>query len=658
MPKFFPKRFNGFDFMQRGIAEATFSESWDWSISGITTKNAERMNERPKYSGAMLGGAVKVLSVYLSNPGLSRNDLVIAMDAGSNVQHQFFVEDELGNEWYVWAKATRLAYESHDQQTKMTEFTFILDVDDPVYVAVAEDVDTWSVLADEDTHTVTIGGNQPTNPIIKITPGAPIGYYPFSLYVKNYNPIASLQTDGIDITNGGWDTAALVTAGDMLASGNDVRVIVDGVEAPRWFGGGGINSATTKIYIRLIWNAGAGILLKLRTALSGVTIPDRIEFQASKTVSAILAKFPLSGVIRVGNEEISYTNLNSTLCQADIVDRPVRGTSIAAHSIGDVCYWVEHDIRIIWGNPSADAPVYDESYKPQWDLATGSNSLRNYSSTTGFADVAGLRAGAFKPVAFNDGKGNLCRVYTGVHAAVEVEDPADVMGFELAAYEVQGKVYPDTGEIRWTYEHPALLTSVEVDGQKFKSFSNSIWPYSSALGFELKSSKDGKIFVREWYEDAPVDANTWEDIDHDASEALPTGTRIIMFRFIGSVNGVESNFIRAELDEAIIQLNASNLIQVGFNAAETNFQLGIEIVNTRTGESIFVDYPAAEGVPLTIDTGTFTVTYKGLNAINGLSWSSIRTRWLKLLPGDNPLQFFSSVGSVMQIQFTTHKRAL
>lgn len=658
MPKFFPVEYNGFSFDREGRVSATFNTVYDWDISGISTKNSERLNERPEYSGAVLGGVAKSLSVYLNQPDLDRNDLVIAMDAGSNVQRVFYVKDELGKRWYVNAKATKLAYENHDGNTKITEFIFILDVDDPVYRSEAQFEDIWNVTLDEEVHVVTIGGNQPTNPTFTITPGTPSGYYPFTYYMKCFNPINRQQTDGMDITGGGWDTATLVTAGDMLANGDDVRVLVNGVEVPRWFGGGGMDSATTAIYIRLVWKAGAGTALTLKRALSGVTTPTYIEFKVTAAAKAVLATFPSASVFRVQDEEISYRNLDPVKCRAEIVQREVRGTSIAAHIVGTVTHWVEHDVRIIYGNPAAAAPVYDERFKPLWNLTTSTNSVRNYDDTTGFADTDGLRAGAFKRIAIDDGKGNKSRVYSEEHAGRTVIDPAEVMGMEIASYQKQGKVYPDTAELAWVYEHPAIILSVESDGEKWKAFSNTIWPNTPTLGAELQSSPDSVTWTREWNEAIPASANTWTPITNNTNETLPSGTRFIRYHFIGSVNGVVSNFIRFEINEAIVTLTSANLIQVGFNAFEANYQLEIEIRNNRTNQSIFINYPAAEGEPISVDTENFEVRYKGLNAIAGLSWDSIRTRWMSMPPGENELQFFSSFGTEMEIKTTTDNRAM
>jgi hypothetical protein len=657
MPKFFPDEFNDFllNDESKGIT-ATFADPWDWTIGGITTKNSERLNERPKYAGATLGGEAKVLSVYLKNPE-DRNRLVIAMDAGSNVQHRFYTKDELGKRWWVNAKATRLAYESHDPKTKIADFTFILDVDDPVYTSDEEFEDIWNVTLNGELHTVTIGGNNPTNPTYTITPGTPSGYYPFSYFMKCYNPVRAQQNEGIDITNGGWDTATLVTAGDMLANGDDVRVLVNGIEVPRWFGGGGMDSATTKIFIRNVWKPGTGGLVKLRTALDGVTTPARIEFTVNKTIKSILSTLPTASTFVLGTEEIAYRNLDAVACQATIVRRNIRGTSIAVHAVGSAVHWSELDVRIIWGNPAADAPTYDETFKPQFRLDTSSNILRIYDDTSGFSDTAGLRAGAFKRIPIDDGKGNLCRVYSEEHAGITVIDPAEVMGMEIGVYQKQGRTFPDTGELAWQYEHAATITNVESDGEKFKSFANTIWPNTPALGLELQSSPDSKIWTRKWNEAIPASANTWTAFTNNTAQAMPALTKFFRYHFKGSVNGVASNYIRGEINESIIQLTAAEVIQCGFIATQTNYQLVIAIVNTRTGETLYINYPAAEDEELVINTQDFEVDYKGLNAIMGIFWDSIRTRWLRMLPGDNELQFFSAFGTEMQIKTTYTNRA-
>ncbi len=53
-----------------------------------------------------------------------------------------------------------------------------------------------------------------------------------------------------------------------------------------------------------------------------------------------------------------------------------------------------------------------------------------------------------------------------------------------------------------------------------------------------------------------------------------------------------------------------------------------------------------------------TVTYKGINAIRSLAWDGTRVDWLKLIPGQNILQFNADNVSTVDIVTKTHDKAL
>lgn len=647
---FFPHKFNGFLFQRAGVCSADFDD-FDWDIRGLSTNNVQRNNNRPKYAGTILGRGVKVVNVNLVDAHSTRDELVIAMDSASQQQLPLYAHDQFGNEYYCLAKCTALNPESvgDGKQDKEGKFGYIFEVDDPTWISTKTFEDVWNIVADEDEHTVTVGGNQITRPSFEITPGAPVGYWPYTEWIKNYNPVALAQNDGVDITNGGWNTAALILAGKMEADGKDVRVYMDGSEIPFWFGGGGINSATTEIWIVQRWKPGQ--FMALRTALSGVSTPPRIEWKVTTLIKAALAKMPLRGIIRVGTEEISYENLNAVLCQADIVSRNIRGTSIAAHSVSDVCWWVEHDIKIIYGNTSAEMPVYDDTYKPVINLTTSTNTSRVYAD---FADTQGLRAGSFIRQVLNDGLGKLNRVYSGNHAAEAEVDPATDMGMEIASYQVQGKVKPESAELAWMYYHPGEIVSVTTTGAKFRSFTTTSWPAKA----ELQSSKNGTAWVQEWNEVTPASPNTWTALSHTATEALPAGSLYIRFHLMGSVNALVDNFQRMEVATCTLVLNSAKVIQLGMSGEKANYQFTIEIRNNTTQESLFIDYPAQENETIYIDTEAMTVTYKGMNAIRAISWDTNRTDWLHFNPGPNELQYFADPTSTVLLKTITHNRAV
>lgn len=649
--KFFPHSYNGF-LLQQSSRVASELSDYDWDVGGISTLNAQRTNKRPKYSGVVYTGAIKVVKVVLNQPDKDRDELVIAMDYGGDQQHELYSLDEFGRKWYVLAKCVGLNVEANDGTT--AQYGIIFEADDPTWILVEESTDTWNVLADEELHTITVLGNQPTNPVFEITVGAPpADYYLYVEYIKNYNPIQYIQTDGIDITNGGWNTAALVAGGKMLASGADVRVIFDGAEMPFWVGGGGWNNAATKIFIRAIWLPGQS--MPLRTALAGSGTPDKIEWQVTDAVKASLSKLPLNGIIRVDNEEISYRNLNAARCEATIVARNIRGTSIAAHDIDDVCWWVEHDIRIVYGNSGASAPAYATTYKPIFDLATSTLTSRVY---TVFADTAGLRVGSWIRQVLYPGLGGRSRVYSGSSGASA--NPATDMGMLLAVYDSQGMVKPDTGDLAWLFYHPAYITTVTTTGDKTR-IDVTLWPARAALESAAIPGgvADGRAWDVEWNEATPTVIDVTESITNTAPKTLLSNRVYVRFRLAGSIDAIsKDSLVLLEIHGVTLVLDSTRVIQVGMSGEHDNHQMAIQIRNNRTDESLYINYPMAEDELLEIDSEAMTVEYKGLNAIRSISWDSIRTDWLRLEPGENELQIFADPLGELQIVTKTHGRAL
>lgn len=646
--KFFPHSFRDFLFQVPNKRAAEFDD-FDWDIGGIQTNNAQRVDERPAFAGVIFNGDSKIVRLTLNDPKMDRDDLVIALNVGGSVQSELYALDEFGRQWYTMAKFVTLNVEGNDTIT--AQYALIFDVNDPTWTMVTETSTTWNIIADEQIETITVPGNQPANPVFELTAGEqPDDFYLYVEYIKNYNPIALKQVDGIDITFGGWDTAALVLAEKMLSTGNDVRVIFDGKEYPFWVGGGGWNNAATKIFIRATWLPGRS--MNLLTALDGSTTPTFIEWEVTDATKLALAELPKKGIIRVENEEISYANLNVALCRATIIEREIRGTSIASHISGTVCWWVEHDIRIIYGNSTAIAPSYAATYKPVFNLTSSTNASRVY---TEFADAQALRAGSWIRQELNDGLGKLSRVYSGNNGAIIDVDPATDMGMEIASYAVQGKQKPETADMAWMLYHPAEITTVTTTADKYKAFSTTTWPDFSGL----ESSKDGtKKWVEEWNESIPSTAGTPTSITHTSAESIASGRKYVRFRHGGSINAKALNVTRLEVHGVTVVLNSSNIIQGGMSGENLNFQLSIEIRNNRTSESLYINYPLVEGATLYIDSDGMVVTYKGVNAIRALSWDSIRTDWLHFEAGANEIQFFCTPAQAFQLVTRLHAKAL
>ena len=178
-------------------------------------------------------------------------------------------------------------------------------------------------------------------------------------------------SEPIDLTGGGWDTAAEVTATEMQADGDDLRVFLTGREVPRWFGGGGINSTTTSVYNNLDLEA------KLETRLLAAITAGSPANGGNLDVSVDVQEWPREGYMYIpsSGECIRY----GAIADADEdpqfqnVTRGARGTTAASAAAGAKVYWVEHDISIVYGHSAAVAPDDASARQPLIDLTNSTN---------------------------------------------------------------------------------------------------------------------------------------------------------------------------------------------------------------------------------------------------------------------------------------------
>jgi hypothetical protein len=607
--------FNGFD-----LNTPTYFACFD-NADRVVMQPSVRTTNVPRQGSAPTPGShtrdVDYLVVSVTMQGdqqVAYEALVQNLRTVDPALYQLIASDQDGVQWYVLARPVL-----HTRRASVNKVTF--EVFDSIWRSTAEQSDTWSITASGQTKSVVVGGNQETYPTFEITATSiPSGYYQYRQYIKNYNPIAKAQIDAIDITNGGWNTASLVSGGKMQADGDDLRVIVNGRQVPRWFGGGGINSATTKVYVRLGWKP--GVSMKLRTAVSNSGIPVSLDFEINATNKALILAMPNRGIFLVDNEEFSYYGRAPGNCTLTVVDREIRGTVASSHAIGAVAYWVEQDIQIVYGNPTEVAPVYSDVYKPVFDLATSTNSSRVYSN---FSDTAGLRVGRWaKYLAFRNG--TLSRLYTGNQGASADVDPATDAGMEIASYPNQGRWQPETADMWWQFVHVAGIVSVAASGEKYKKGATTSWPNAT-----LESS-NGVKWVVERSEAAPASALTWTAWSFTAL-TVSTGALAVRFRFSGSVNAILGNLARYEVDSVTVVLTAANVVQVAMRGEEGNYMFTARWENTTTGEWMDISYPMSLNKPLVINTDELDVTYRGVGAARAVNdLSENRVNWLRLLP--------------------------
>ncbi len=517
--------------------------------------------------------------------------------------------------------------------------TVVLSVMDPVWRSVTQYSSAWSVTASGQTKTITNAGRVDAYPSYEITPGSGSGGYAYRRFVKIWNKTA-LKFDNypIEIT-GGLDTAALVTAGKMLATGDDVRVLMDGVEVPRWLDG--INTSATKIWTVLG-------LSPMVTMTLGVVIPstgDVGEISVINTTANYnaLKKLPASGIVEIDSELFTYDNVNPAARKLGGVQRAAKDSSMAAHAAKATITWIEHDIWLMYGNSAAEAPVQDESHKPVFDLANSSNSSWVYDSL--FSDGDGLRAGAWKPAVISStGKESHITTATGGDEA----DPASVMGMEEELWYKAGKVMGETANLAWNLTHPAGITTIASTGNK-QRFGTK-WPALAAL----QRSLNGSTWTSVWNETTPADTTftAW------SRTATNINAKYARFLLNGSLPALEAEKALFEVGTATVALNTTYTPGVTLAAETGQTWLELTLENTTTGESIELKASTKTGKLVVVDTDEKTLVVDGQYQISALILSSIRRDWLRLAAGSNTLKVTYTSSPALTITTKWYKRML
>ena len=174
----------------------------------------------------------------------------------------------------------------------------------------------------------------------------------------------------------GWDHATEVGAGRSLAAGADVRVLVDGVEVPRWFGenaANDANSAATNVWANINFAARRTALL---LSVASIRLPaeaGELEVEKGGTLG-----WPRQGALLINDEVMTYTGRTESNASGNAaftgIIRGARGTTIGTHTTPVTIYWVQYRIQIIYGNTGATAPAARADLKPLLDLTSASLS--------------------------------------------------------------------------------------------------------------------------------------------------------------------------------------------------------------------------------------------------------------------------------------------
>lgn len=605
-----------------------------------------RMLDFPQLSGSNLPPST--FSFYISIlPGQTiatkRDEIKGWFSVIDTQPHALIAQDknDSNRQWYLTGIPIRVAEESPGVML------VTLQLDAPVWKLVSATADTWNITATGQTKAVTARGNIPVHPVIAITPtSTKTGDFAYKRWCQIYNVLAVGISLPIDITNGGLNTSTIVGGGKMQADGDDVRVVIDGVEVDRWLQG--MNSAATKIWVNLVlsrkWEAA------IKASISNVGTVTSITFAKSTANLNFLKALNSAAnkVLLIDSEAFVYDTVdlvNYTVKRSTDM-RAQKGTAAASHAANATARWIEHDIWLMYGNSTIEAPSVDDTKKPMIDL-TSTNTSWVYSN---YMDASYSRLGEFTGTIIKT-VSKLSYLFTADQDTFG--DPSTKLGLTMNNYVVGSVWKAETAILAWTLFHPAGFTNVLYSGSKYAKYNS--WPHFAGL----QKSKDGTTWTNVLHE-AIGTVGAWTAFG-PRNQALSATFKYIRFVVNGSIAQLANNKAAIQFDTVTGTIDSAGVPSVTLNAEQNNYFIRARITNNTTGEYIDVYTVCELNKTVTIDCDRKLVYYTdGSNLYSALTLSPSRStdEWLDLQSGSNTLQYDDTGIGNITVTITHRDRSL
>jgi hypothetical protein len=512
-------------------------------------------------------------------------------------------------------------------------YVAILQAGESTWRAVVVSTLAWAVDASVPTSlakTVTLPaatlGYEETRLVATVTPSGAAGggwAYQYLYQLVNY--------PGYAYGRRAWcialDTAALVTAGKLLATCFDLRIMVNGVEARRWIS----DPNTNHTHVWFNAQIGVGYSLTLLTPVASTGDVGELVFEKTATNLAALKALPASFILEAAGEWFQCQGIDQKNYKVGVVKRGALGTALAAHALHDVFAYIENVVYVLAGNAAATNPALDDanydSDKPLFDLAASDNVSKVYTAATLFYDPAGpARPGTW--ISSLTKAGDVSEIYTHTQDG-ETGNPA--LGMKEGCWQKVGRWQNEQATLAWAFNEPGGIVEVSMTGSKRRSTDR--WPATCAL----QRSADGKAWTTIWSETTPVSVSTWTAITH-AAQAVTFGPKWIRFVLMGSLAALASALAYFEVLTCTVVAN-DDYLPVGTLLGQAgNFPLAIMLSNTTNGDAAQVVYPMLVGKSFLLDGENYVATYDSVNAQGAMALDDeSRDVWIRLAPGANAL---------------------
>ena len=577
-------------------------------LGGITRQGLDLMMEVE-----VLGGSADTLRAWFDNEDATPKLLVVTDENGTNARYWQAMCSEFmpTNSPYIYL--VKLAVHGDVRLRNVTPTA-----------------QSWNVTSSGATVVVnngTAGVNDDAYPIITFTPRA------YATGANSYRRFVTVRwrTSGaatrypVDVVNAGLDTRPSST-NFASATGDDIRVIVDGVEANYWLDD--VNTTTTSVWVNLDWQPAQEATLAGAMGTGSVT---------TIRVNQDILNFPADGLLEIDSELFTYSGKDNGLRQFTGVARAARGTSAAAHSAAATVRWVQHDVWIEYGSSSLAAPTVDNSLKPMFDLPTSSNTSWDYNN---FEEDGASRAAAwaFANVKYMTRYGGNQTAAANPYAELGIQDDcADRGQTQIEAY--------------WSLFNPCGIVSANFQNGEYY-YSRTGW-----TTIRIRSSAGGGSYTANYTVPVSVkDAWTaWSQ-----NQTLDSGARYVQLHMSGTARSIRRT--RVEVADVTLALDSSKTPTVAIGAEQTTYRLQATVTNETTGEAFGLDFGMDLDESLEVNADTEEVTFLADGSAQYQSLDIIgenRKRIVRLRPGANTLKYEETglVDVDVDIEFERRYRA-
>lgn len=517
----------------------------------------------------------------------------------------------------------------------INSFLISIQTDFPYWELVTPSADSWDITATGDSDVITNIGNINVHPVFTITPtSTKAAGLKYRRYLPIYNVLDKSYNVPIDVVNNGLDSASLISGNKMISGGTDLRVWMDGNYADRWIDNVASSDSDGQVWVNYAMQP------RKYGTFSTAFDSDDTTLYFGQTKSNL--KF-LQSIIGVknrtlqidsdsdnGTEFITYSDSDIDTIQYTIANlsRGQKDSTAITHLANGTVRLIEHDTWLLYGDSDATPWSNDDSYKPLFDLnGLSTNAIWNYSGASFFDENNLGRTGNWKPGVLSTRTG-LSYIFTGSENTFI--NPANVLGMALigsADFQVQN----ESGTLAWEFNHPAGVTKIEYDGEKYRSGS-----FPAIIG--LQALQPNTVWLTIQNKAQPTNAYEWEYFDHTAGVDLGGIYETLRFVIDGLLSSVINEMALIYMQVYGIYFDTDNLAQIAMgNETSINF-FDFTLKNNTTGEYIKVTTPCLVNSSLTIDCDKQEAYLADGTRVNVIT-STDREEWLDLQPGTNNLQY-------------------